>query len=122
LLEATAKRVLESTGNSYAGRDFPGILFHAFTSVDLPVPSGRIINVAHTSSTRNPRAAVVQALYLLGVQVNRLRNAEGTGHGRPFSPSVTDKEASVAAQAMALISELLLTAEAERSAPDSAAA
>jgi hypothetical protein len=55
---------------------------------------------------------VQEVLYLLGCEVNKLRNAQGTGHGRAFAATVSDREAATAAQAMALISEFLL-AESE---------
>ncbi len=51
-----------------------------------------------------------QSLWLLGCAVNRLRNEEGTGHGRPFLPTITDREARLAIQAMGVASQLLLDA------------
>lgn len=53
------------------------------------------------------RKRFVQVLFLLGCTINELRNQQGTGHGRPFLPSVSDAEAKAAIQGMALISELL---------------
>jgi hypothetical protein len=122
LLEATANRVLERNGESYAGKDFPGTLFHAFRSAGLPPPSGKLVKTAQAEFDSDPRAAMKQALYLLGCEVNRLRNQEGTGHGRAFLPSVTDREARLAAQAMALISELLLAEHDDQPAFGSRAA
>jgi len=49
-------------------------------------------------------------LYELGCAVNRLRNTEGTGHGRPFLPNVTDGEARTAVEAMGMIAGRLLDA------------
>jgi len=50
------------------------------------------------------------ALYELACAVNRLRNREGTGHGRPFLPNVTEPEARAAIESMGLIAEKLLSA------------
>jgi hypothetical protein len=50
------------------------------------------------------------ALYELACAVNRLRNREGTGHGRPFLPSVTQTQARTAIQSMGLVAARLLDA------------
>ena len=111
LLEATARRVLETHGRDYPGHDFPGTLFHAFEAAGLPTPPSSAIQTLSRDLSSDPRERVQQVLYLLGCAVNKLRNEEGTGHGRAFAPAVTEREAEIAAKAMALISELLLTAE-----------
>jgi hypothetical protein len=113
LLEASAQTVINDKGASYSGHDFPGILFHAFEAVDLPTPDIAATEAFRRALSKDPGERVQQVLYLLGCEVNKLRNAQGTGHGRAFVVTVSDQEAATAAQAMALISELLL-AEAER--------
>lgn len=45
---------------------------------------------------------------MVGLAVNKLRNTEGTGHGRPVVPSLTDREAKVAIEAMGLVAGLIL--------------
>jgi hypothetical protein len=50
------------------------------------------------------------ALYDLACAVNRLRNREGTGHGRPFLSSVTPVQARSAVQSMGLVAARLLDA------------
>jgi hypothetical protein len=112
LLEASAQTVLESKGRSYQGHDFPGILYHAFDAVDLPRPDLGATEAFRRTLSSDAGKRVQQVLYLLGCEVNKLRNTQGTGHGRAFAATVSDQEASTAAQAMAMISELLL-AEAE---------
>jgi hypothetical protein len=37
-----------------------------------------------------------------------MRNKEGTGHGRPWLPAITDNQAKMAVQLMGMVSELLL--------------
>jgi hypothetical protein len=49
-------------------------------------------------------------LYEAGCAVNALRNKTGTGHGRPFVPSVSDDEARAAVQLIGIVSRLLLRA------------
>jgi hypothetical protein len=108
LLEATARTVLHSTGTSYSGHDFPGILFHAFDALNLSTPEIPAMEAFRQKLSNNPGERIQQVLYLLGCEVNKLRNAQGVGHGRAFPATVSDQEAKTAAQAMALISELLL--------------
>lgn len=103
LLEATAAHViLERFGGYNARADFPTLLGQAFVAVGLATPADRI------ESNEHPRRGIQRSLYELGCSVNRLRNKEGAGHGRPFLPSLTDDEARQAAEAMALVSEALL--------------
>ncbi len=109
LLEAVARQVLVNKTGSYDERmGFPGTLFQAFDLKGLATPPGKLLNEIEAHLDPDPRRRLTQTLYLLGVAVNKLRHAEGTGHGRPFPPTVTDLEAKVAVEALAIISELLL--------------
>jgi hypothetical protein len=58
--------------------------------------------------SRDPWEQIEQCLWLIGCAVNRLRNADGSGHGRPVPATVTPHQASVSIQAMGLLSEVLL--------------
>jgi hypothetical protein len=49
-----------------------------------------------------------RALFDLPCGVNRLRNKQGTGHGRPFLPSVTPQQAKTAIESMGIVAEYLL--------------
>ena len=105
LLEATAAHVVARTYGSYNPQfNFPTLLGQAFIAVGLATPAGG------KSTEEGPMRDVERSLYELGCAVNRLRNKEGTGHGRPFLPSVTPRDAKASANAMALISETLLDA------------
>jgi len=104
LLEAVARHVVVKASGSYPSTaNFQTTLYQAFDRLGLSASPQLLSQL-----DRDPVAAVEQCLYLLGNAVNRLRNAEGTGHGRPFLPQVTDVQARVAIQAMGLISQLLL--------------
>ena len=47
-------------------------------------------------------------MYELACAINHLRNKEGTGHGRPWLPSVTEMESRMAIESMGVIAERLL--------------
>jgi len=106
LLEATARHVLVGATGAYpTSADFPTTLYQAFERLGMSASYDMLQKL-----DRNPRAAIEQSLYLLGNAVNRLRNAEGIGHGRPFPATVTNAQARIAIQAMGLVSQLLLEA------------
>lgn len=100
LLEATAKHVLvQKFGVGPTTLNFPTVLAQAFMAAGLAVSR-------EPTSSANQRLEA--ALFELGCAVNALRNATGTGHGRPFLPSVNESEARAAIEAMGVISERLL--------------
>lgn len=108
LLEATARHVLvASTGAYPTGANFPATLYQAFDRLGLATPAPTALDALDADAKR----AMQQALWLLGCAVNRLRNQEGTGHGRPFVATVNDSEARLAIQAMGVIAQLLLDAQ-----------
>lgn len=104
LLEATAKHVLEQKGWPYpSNSSFSMLLGQAFTALGLQTlppkdPKGEA-----------PRKALERSLFELACAVNRLRNKEGTGHGRPFPASVTGAEAQAAVNSTGVVAEFLLT-------------
>jgi hypothetical protein len=110
LLEAVAAHVLRERYGSYAVRDnFPTLLGQAFitsglaTSQDKPDPG------------ESPQKRIERAIFEVGLAINQLRNKEGTGHGRPWLPSVSESEARIAVELMGIIAErLLLACEGER--------
>jgi Abortive infection C-terminus len=109
LLEAAARHVLvERTGAYDVRMNFPMTLYHAFYAEGLATPPGDVLDAWEKKLDPDPRKRLEQTLHLVGLAVNKLRNTEGTGHGRPFPPTVTDKEAKVAIESMGLVAELLL--------------
>lgn len=107
LLEATARHALfVRTGSYPSGSHFPTTLYQAFDRLSLAVPPSGLVETLDS----DPLRAMEQCLWLLGVTVNRLRNAEGTGHGRPFPATVTAEQGRRAIQSMGLVSQLLLDA------------
>ncbi len=102
LLEAVAAHVLVERFGSYPETaNFPTLLGQAFVAVSL---------CASRSDQLSPHEQLDLALYDLAVAVNRLRNREGSGHGRPFEASVTPAQARSAVQSMGLVAARLLDA------------
>ncbi len=109
LLEAASRHVLVERAGAYdTHMPFAMTLYHAFYTQDIATPPGTVLDAWEKNLDPDPRRRLEQTLYLVGLAVNKLRNAEGTGHGRPFLPSVTDAEAKVSVEAMGLVAELLL--------------
>jgi hypothetical protein len=109
LLEATSRHVLVSARGEYDERmNFPMTLYHAFYARDLATPPGDVLNAWEQKLDADPRRRLEQTLHLVGLAVNKLRNTEGTGHGRPFLPTVTEREAKLTIESMGLVAELLL--------------
>ena len=105
LLEAAARHVMvEATGSFDRHADFPTTLFRASTLAGSGVPTSRMID----DLDADPFRAVEQGLALTALAVNRLRNLEGTGHGRPTPTRATRRQGIIAAQAAAAICYVLL--------------
>lgn len=105
LLEATATHVITEKYGQYSHQaNFPTLLGQAFTALGLATP------LTQPQPGESPHRRVERSLYEAGCAVNALRNKTGTGHGRPFLPSLSDDEALAAVQLMGIIAGLLLRA------------
>lgn len=104
--EATARHVLVSVSGGYpTNSDYPTTPYQAYERLGLAGPDPRAIELLGD----DPRAAVQRAVFLLALACNRLRNAEGTGHGRPHPSTAGDLDARLSTQAAGLVSDILLT-------------
>ncbi len=56
----------------------------------------------------HPRKTIERNMYDLACSINKLRNKQGTGHGRPFLPDLSKTEAIEAVQVMGIIAEKML--------------
>jgi Abortive infection C-terminus len=100
LVEATAAHVLTERFGAYpTTANFPTLLGQAFVALGLST---------ELATARSAQERIDAALYHLACAVNGLRNKQGTGHGRPFLPTVTDSEARTAVESMGLVAERLL--------------
>jgi hypothetical protein len=105
LTEATARHVLVEVMGSYPQwQNFPATLFNAFERLGLPTPKWDLMETLE----KDPVRAMQQALFLAACAVNRYRNAEGTGHGRPHLSGATVRDARIAGEIAGVVSELLL--------------
>lgn len=103
LLEAVAGHILQQR---YSGpsstMNFPTLLGQVFVALGLATPMESV------QAGETPWRRIERGMYELACGINQLRNKEGTGHGRPWLPTVTDAEARVATEAMGVIAEYLL--------------
>jgi Abortive infection C-terminus len=104
LLEATAKHVLLERWGTCPETTFPGLLGQAFVAVGLTTPHDAM------QKGEPPEKALDRALFDAACAINRLRNKEGTGHGRPWPASITDARAREATELMGIIAQRLLGA------------
>lgn len=103
LLEATAGYVLVNRYGMFSERaNFPTLLGQAFATLGLATPQD------HREQGEPAWRDVERQLFEAGCAINRLRNKEGTGHGRPFPPNVSVAQARTAIQTMGAIAGLLL--------------
>jgi len=103
LMEATAAHVLETLRGGYpAGANFHALLGMAFVALDLAVPE------LPKQAGESPVRDMERALFLSAIAVNRVRNKEGSGHGRPWLPSLTSGEAKAALDIVGAVAAYLL--------------
>ncbi|BAQ09549.1 hypothetical protein OXB_1077 [Bacillus sp. OxB-1] len=100
LLEAVAAHVITRLQGKYQQSNFPTLLGFSFYLLGLSTPE--------TDGNNKVTSRFENSMYELGCSVNNLRNKQGTGHGRPFLPEITDIEAKAAIESMGIVSEFLL--------------
>lgn len=100
LLEAVSYHVILKKMGTYKQKHFSTLLGLAFNCLGMTTPAdkGEFSHVEKMESS----------FYELGCSINNLRNREGTGHGRPFLPSIANHEATAAIEAMGMISEYMM--------------
>jgi Abortive infection C-terminus len=104
LLEATAAHVVQEVWNNYSPTaNFPTLLGQAFAALGLKTTADQVV------PGEPPQHRLHRGLYEAACAINKLRNKQGTGHGRPWVPSVTAEEARQAVQVMGTVTEMLLT-------------
>jgi hypothetical protein len=103
LLEAVAAHILcECRGNKNPPHNFPTLLGQAFVELELKTSADKPV------SDEPPQHRLQRALYDAACAINTLRNKQGTGHGRPWLPTITAEEARHATQVMGIVGDLLL--------------
>lgn len=103
LMEAVAAHVVQQKFGAYSPQaNFPTLLGQAFIALGLATPQDTI------QPGEPPQRRVERAMYELACGVNQLRNKQGTGHGRPWLPTVSQADARSAIESMGLVAEFLL--------------
>ena len=103
LMEATAAHVLNTIRGSYpTGANFVSLLGMAFMALGLTVPE------QPAEAGESPAKALERSLFDAALSANKLRNKEGTGHGRPWVTGVGHAEAKAAIEVAGCVSGYLL--------------
>jgi hypothetical protein len=103
LIEATAAHIIQTKYGSYpSGANFQGLLGQAYISLGLSVPEQT------PQLGESPTKALERSMFQAACAVNKLRNKEGTGHGRPWLPNLTIAEATAAIELVGTITGYLL--------------
>lgn len=104
LMEAVAAHIIQELWGQYpTSADFPTLLGQAFTALDMSTPPDKAISGEH------PWKNMERGMYELACAINRLRNKQGTGHGRPWVPDLDKDEAKAAVEFIGTISEIMLS-------------
>jgi hypothetical protein len=103
LMEAVSAFIVkEKWGNYPHQANFPTLLGQAFTALELAT--------IDTPQPNEPaQKKVERAIYQFACSINKLRNKDGTGHGRPYMSTVTEDEAKLAIEGIGVISKFLLS-------------
>ena len=103
LMEATAAHVLETINGSYpSNANFHGLLGMAYMTLSLAVPE------IPAQPGEPPHKGLERALFASAIAVNKLRNKEGTGHGRPWVSTLSSEDAKAAVELVGSLSSYLL--------------
>lgn len=103
LLEATAAHVLTEKYGSYSPQaNFPTLLGQAFIALGLATPEET------ASAQEAPTKPLERNMYITACAINRLRNKDGTGHGRPWSPTIDNIESRAAAELAGVVAGYML--------------
>lgn len=103
LLEATAAHVISMKFGTYSQQiNFPTLLGQAFVALCMATPEDQ------PSSTESPQRSMERGMYQAAIGVNRLRNKQGTGHGRPWVANITNVEATAAIELAGTVAGYML--------------
>jgi len=104
LLEAVAAHALFQLNNvTDPPHNFPTLLGQAFIALGLKTSADK------TEQGEAPQHRMQRGLFEAALAINTLRNKQGTGHGRPWLPQVTETEARHAIQVMGIVGDMMLT-------------
>lgn len=103
LMEAVAAHAIQELWGSYPETvNFPNLLGQAFTALGMATPEQKAVHGEHQ------RCRMERALYETACSINKMRNKQGTGHGRPWVADLRLSEAKAAVEFIGVLSELML--------------
>ncbi len=103
LLEATAKHIIQTKfGNHPANANFPTLFGQAYAALQMATPE--------TPKAPNEPAIkdYERALFSMATSINRVRNKEGTGHGKLCVSALSSSESHSIIESVGIIAEFLL--------------
>ena len=103
LLEATAKHVIQTKFNYHQpNANFPALMGQAFAALNMATPETK-------KETNEPAIKDYErAIFHMAVAINRVRNKEGTGHGRFCISALNKSEAHSIIESVGIVTEFLL--------------
>lgn len=103
LMEAVAAHAIQELWGSYPETvNFPNLLGQAFTALGMATPEQKTVHGEHQ------RCRMERALYETACSINKMRNKQGAGHGRPWVADLRLSEAKAAIEFIGVLSELML--------------
>ncbi|MAZ86099.1 MAG: hypothetical protein CL693_00435 [Cellvibrionaceae bacterium] len=103
LVEATAKHIIQTKFGAHPpNANFPTLMGQAYAALQMATPE----------TPKEPNEAVIKdyerAIFSMATAINRVRNKEGTGHGRLCISSLSDEEAHSIIESVGVVTEFLL--------------
>lgn len=104
LLEATAKHIIKTKfGSEPINANFPTLMGQAYAALQMATPQ----------TPKEPHEAAIKdyerAVFEIAIAVNRVRNKEGTGHGRLCISALTEAESRNVIESVGVVTEFLLS-------------
>lgn len=102
-MEAVCAHIITEIYSSYSQQaNFPTLLGQTYSALGLSTSMDKGVQGEHV------RKSVERNIFDLACSINKLRNKQGTGHGRPWVPDLSEEEAIFAIESIGVISEYLL--------------
>jgi len=103
LLEATAAHIIVTKYGSYpSSANFEAVLGQAYIALGMAVPEQQ------PQTGEPPIRGFERAMFQTACAIDRVRNKQGTGHGRPWLPTLTSAEAQAAVEMVGCIAGFML--------------
>lgn len=103
LIEATAKHIIQTKfGGLQGNSNFPTLLGQAYAALQMSTPE----------DPKAPNEPAIKdyerAIFNMAIMINRVRNKEGTGHGRLCITELSENESHSIIQSVGIVADFLL--------------